>query len=85
MRIEAYNQIQANYKSAKTIKTAGRAGGSFTDQLQISALGRDIQVAKAALARQPEVRQDKVDALRARIEAGTYSVDLEDWAARLLS
>ena len=57
MRIDAYNQVSMVYAAAgktqakKTAKTSGAE-----DKLEISQLGRDYQVAKAAVAQADDVR-----------------------------
>ena len=48
MRIEAYNQIASMYKAAKPAKTQGSASPGGRDEVQISQVGRDYQVAKQA-------------------------------------
>ncbi len=88
MRIDAYNQVNQLYGVSKTRK-AGKAGyaesTSTTDQVSFSSMGKDMQIAKAALANVPDVRQDKVDALKTAIQNGTYHVSNESFAEKLLS
>ena len=84
MRIDAMNQVSQLYSSKATKKT-GQAGGlSFSDSLEISRVGRDMQVAKAAVAAAPDVRKDRVAAIKAALANGTYSVSDEDLANKLL-
>lgn len=88
MRIDAYNQINQVYGIGKTKKTgkAGKTGNvNTTDQVSFSTVGRDMQIAKAALANVPDVRQDKVDALKSAIQNGTYQVSNESFAEKLVS
>lgn len=85
MRIEAYNQIQQIYKPQKTQKTAQTAKTtSFSDNLQISSIGKDIQTAKQAVANAPDVREEITAPLKASIAAGTYNVSSESFADKLL-
>ena len=56
MRIEAYNQVQQLYQAKRTGKAQNSPAAAKTDKLQISSFGRDIQVAKAAVAAAPDVR-----------------------------
>lgn len=85
MRIEAYTQIQQVYNTKKTARTEAAKKPSFADAVQISSVGRDIQVAKQAVSNTPDVREELVSSLKARIDAGTYSVSAEQLADKLLS
>ena len=46
MRIEAYNKVQQLYNNKNVSKLKKEKTHSFSDQLQISSLGKDIQTAK---------------------------------------
>ena len=48
-------------------------------------LWEDMQIAKTALKEVPDVRQDRVSALKASIANGTYQVSAEDFADKLLA
>lgn len=86
MRIEAYNQIASLYKTGKTAKTQKAYGvGSVKDEVQISQMGRDVQIAKQAVAEASDIREDKVAELKTRIQSGNYNVDSGDFASMLLS
>ena len=85
MRIDAYNQItqlygvQKNLNNQKTTKvSAGR------DQLSISQTGRDYQVAKSAVSQASDIREDKIAALKSRLDSGNYQVNTGDFASKLL-
>lgn len=84
MRIEAYTQVQQLYKPKKTTQTKGTSGASFSDQVQISSLGKDIQTAKSAVAAAPDIREDVTAPIKASIAAGTYEVSAESFAEKLL-
>lgn len=84
MRIEAYNQVQQLYNTKKPGQLRKTAGARFSDQLQISSLGKDIQTAKAAVAASPDVREDVTAPIKASIAAGTYQVSVESFADKLL-
>lgn len=84
MRIDAYNKINQIYQTNEKLKVHSVEKAKEKDGITISRAGRDYQVAQAALAKVPNVRQDKVDELKARIDAGTYVVKDEDFAAKLL-
>ncbi|MEY8333016.1 flagellar biosynthesis anti-sigma factor FlgM [Lachnospiraceae bacterium 47-T17] len=85
MRIDAYNQVAAIYKSSKPARTnAAKKTGSFQDQLQISQTGRDYQIAKQAVANASDIREDKVAELKTKVDSGNYKVDAGDFASKLL-
>ena len=85
MRIEAYSQIQQIYQPKKTQKVASAAKiPSFSDNLQISSIGKDIQTAKQAVAQAPDIREEITAPLKASIAAGTYNVSSESFADKLL-
>lgn len=84
MRIEAYNQVHQLYQTGKVSKTHQTGSTSRTDQLQFSTLGKDIRVAQAAVAGAPDIREDVTAPIKAQIQNGTYSVDNESFAEKLL-
>ena len=85
MRIDAYNQISQIYNTqtmAKTNRT--QMSTSRMDQVSISQVGRDYQIAKNAVSEASDIREDKVAQLKSMIDAGTYSVEPGDFASKLL-
>ena len=86
MRIDAYNQIAQLYGVQKSYNAPNKAKSASmgSDQLSISQAGYDHQVAKAAVADASDVREDKVAKLKAMVDAGTYSVNPDDFASKLL-
>ena len=84
MRIEAYTQVQQLYNTKKSVKAQTNKKLSFTDQLQISSIGKDIQTAKAAVAGASDIREDVTAPIKARIQSGTYQVSPESFAEKLL-
>lgn len=88
MRIDAYNQVSQLYQASKLSK-ANKAYDNVTaktnqDQVQISTTGRDYQTAKRAVAGAPEVREEKVAQLKEQMNANTYQVNTEEFAAKLM-
>lgn len=86
MRIDAYNQIAQFYGVQKNYNTQvnSNAPTMGSDQLSISQAGYDHQVAKAAVSEASDVREDKIARLKAQIQNGTYSVNPENLANKLL-
>lgn len=84
MRIEAYNQITGIYKAASTTKVRESYDVGGRDEVQISRAGRDFQIAKQAVAKSADVREDKAAQLKAKIDAGEYQVSAGDFASKLM-
>ena len=84
MRIEAYTQVQQLYTATKPAKLQGKAHVSATDRIQISSIGKDIQIAKNAVAAAPDIREDVVAPIRAAVTNGTYQVSAESFAEKLM-
>lgn len=84
MRIEAYNQIQQLYQTKKVNQTQKTGSVSRTDKVQISSIGKDIQTAKAAVAGAPDVREDVIAPIKTQVQNGTYAVDTESFAEKLM-
>lgn len=85
MRIEAYTQVQQIYNTKKLSKTQTTKNTSFSDRLQISSLGKDMQVAKAAVAGSSDIREGVTAPLKASIQAGTYEVSTDSFADKLFA
>ncbi len=84
MRIEAYTQVQSLYNAKKAAKPQSKSEAKFSDQLQISSIGKDIQIAKQAIAGCSDIREDVTAPIKAEIKAGTYEVSTESFADKLL-
>ena len=86
MRIEAYNQIAQIYSTNKTTatKSTNKVNSTAKDSVQLSSFGKDIQVAKQAVAEASDIREDKVAEIKAKYANGNVSVDTGDFASVLL-
>ncbi len=84
MRIDAFNKISEIYKSNSVKKATNSKGSNFSDMLEISQTGKDYHIAKQIVARTPDVREALVSDIKARMEAGTYNVTIEDVADKLI-
>lgn len=73
-----------------SVKTGGKPDKKVeekaapSEKVNLSATAKDIQTLKSAIAGLPDVRQDKVDELRARIEKGEYSASGEKIADKII-
>ena len=84
MRIEAYSQVMQAYQTKKASAPKTTTAKGFRDQLNISTVGTDIQIGKQAVKSAPDVRQELVDQIKARMDAGTYLVTPEQFADRMI-
>jgi len=55
-----------------------------TDAIQVSSAARLVAVAQAALAVVPDIRMEKVEAIKNQLDADTYSPDGEEVAEGLI-
>ena len=83
MRIDAYSRVQQVYGNQNTSKLKKEKTHSFSDQLQISSMGKDIQTAKQAVLNSPDIREDVTAPIKASMDAGTYHVDSDSFAEKL--
>ncbi|MGI5820096.1 MAG: flagellar biosynthesis anti-sigma factor FlgM [Armatimonadota bacterium] len=72
-------------EAARALTETGASGATGgADQLELSSRAEEIRAARAALAETPEVRAERVAELKAQIEAGTYQIDADRVAERIL-
>ena len=82
--IEAYvNNIQ-DKKTTAPSKDKTTGGGVKTDTVDISDAAKRVRAAREELDRIPDVREDKVAELKKQIESGSYKVDSEQIAEKML-
>ena len=84
MRIESYTQVQQLYNTKKPAKLQGGSKLTASDQIQISSIGKDIQIAKNAVAAAEDIREELTAPLKAGIANGTYQVSGESFAEKLM-
>lgn len=85
MRIDAVNRVSQLYQANSTKKVAKQNRTEKYDSVQISQMGKDYQVAKAAVAATPDVRTDLVNDIKTRMQNGTYDVSMEMLADKLMT
>ncbi len=84
MRIDTFHKVSQLYQADKTTKIKRSENKSFKDKVEISQAGKDYQTAKAAVAAAPDIREDKVEAIKQKIASGTYDVSGEKLADKLI-
>lgn len=85
MRIDAYNQISQLYQAGKPKKIAKKSEATVKEQYTVSSKGQDYQTAKKALAAVPDIREDKVAALKEQFASGSYNVSAQEIADSVVS
>jgi negative regulator of flagellin synthesis FlgM len=85
MRIDAYTKVSQVYQSTAVKKAAKTNSARTSDKVEISEIGNDYNIARNAVSSAPDVRQDKVDDIKGRIQNGTYEFDMDALADKLVS
>ena len=84
MRIDAYNQISQVYGVNGKMKTSAASKSYSTDKVEISSFGKDLQIAKKAVAETEDVRSEKIAELKNKFDNNTYQFDAGDFADMLI-
>ena len=84
MRIDPYSQVQQVYNAKKPVKVQGKTKVTASDRIQISSIGKDIQIAKNAVAAADDIREELTAPIKAGIANGTYQVSGESFAEKLM-
>ena len=84
MRIEAYNAVSQVYQSNKNMVTKTNPVANANDKFEISQIAKSYQVAKQAVSAAPDIREDKVADIKAKMSSGTYTVKPEDFADKVI-
>jgi negative regulator of flagellin synthesis FlgM len=77
------NQVHDKNKADQAADQA-KESAAKTDTVVISDAAKRIQEARAQLDKIPDVREDKVAELRGQIQNGTYEINPEKTAEKLL-
>lgn len=84
MRVDAYNKISQVFQTNAVKKISKTAGTPASDQLEISRTAKDYQVAKQAVAVTADIRADKVNDIKKRMESGSYNISMEEAADKII-
>ena len=85
MRIDAISKVSQLYQANTAKKAAKAEAARKTDSVEISRAGMEFQIAQQAVHAAPDIREDKVQALKEQMQAGTYSISMDDLAEKLLN
>ena len=84
MRINSFDKVSQLYKTNSSNKAQKSSAYGGSDQVQISQIGKDFHVAKAAVKNSSDIRTEKVDAIKKQIEQGTYQISNKDVADKVV-
>ncbi|MTI59256.1 MAG: flagellar biosynthesis anti-sigma factor FlgM [Firmicutes bacterium] len=86
MRVyQASNQKVRYLDNNKQNKFKAQGAGKGSDKVLISKKALNIKDLQQDLAKIPEIREEKVQALKEQIQSGTYQVSARSIAQRLLN
>ncbi|MEJ8552650.1 flagellar biosynthesis anti-sigma factor FlgM [Tepidibacter sp. Z1-5] len=85
MKINGVNNIQKVMNAYKTNKTQNVNKLSLKeDKIEISQKGKEYKFAMDSLKNVEDIRQDKVNDIKIRIENGTYTIDKDKLAKSMI-
>lgn len=76
-QINVYNATKSTGQTTKSAKKQ--------DALSVSSVARECQTAYQALKEVPDIREEKVADIKARIKSGTYNVSAEEVSEKIMS
>lgn len=76
-------QVEANKKVENTAAAGASAPASAS--VNLTQAGTSLQAAEKAIQAAPEVDQQKVDAIKKSVNEGSYRVDAENTASKLIN
>ncbi len=86
MRINNMSNVSSVYKATKVKKAYKQNSGQGPkDSVSLSSFAKELSVAKRAIDSTPDVRQEKVSAIKQQIKEGTYDVSAEQVAEKILA
>ena len=84
VNLEAYIKSSQESDGVSQSLRKEQGGASPTESVKLSQAAKEIQKIREIVEATPEIRTDKVGQLKREIEAGSYSVDADKVAERML-
>lgn len=85
MRITSIGNIIDTYKVQKSTATENKKPTKGKDVLDISSTAKEYQIAQKAISQVPDIRMDKVQEIKSKIESKTYNIDANQIADKIVS
>lgn len=76
--IQAYRKQEVSKENTKSSRI------SRNDELSLSDVAKDYQLAMNAIKKVPDIRKEKVEAIKEQIRTGTYVIDAGKIAEKIL-
>lgn len=84
MRINSINKVDQIYRKTSAKNNAASTKKTTSDRIEISTMGKDLQIAKKAVSEADDIRWDKVNDIKKRMQSGTYNVSCEEVAEKIV-
>ena len=84
VNLEAYIKSSQESEGVSQSLRQERQGASPTESVKLSHTAKEIQKIREIVEATPEIRTDKVGQLKREIETGTYSVNADKVAEKML-
>lgn len=84
MRINSINKVDQIYRKTSAKNNVTSTKKTTSDRIEISTMGKDLQIAKKAVSEADDVRWDKVNDIKKRMQSGTYNVSCEEVAEKMV-
>ena len=84
MKVSRVDKVMEIYSSSKMKKTEKPKRTENKDTVALSEQAKGYQKALKAVSKVPDVREEKVEEIKERIQSGTYNVSAEELAEKLV-
>lgn len=84
MKINSINRVANLYKTNQVTRAKKVETVKGRDEVQLSGMAKDFQYAKEVGKKASDVRIDKVNEIKSRMQSGTYNVKGQEVARKLM-
>lgn len=84
MRVSGIGNILGTYNAQKIAPIDSKRDIKKKDMVNISSAAKEYQIAKKELTQSPDVREDRVKVIKEQIESGTYNLNADEIADKIV-
>lgn len=84
MRVDAIGKVSQLYQNSSVKKTSNSDKTNQSDLFEMSRTAKDYKVARQAVSETPDIREDKLNDIKSRMAAGTYNINSEEVANKMV-